>query len=53
MGETGGFMYFFYVLFKIILSLVVDESYEKSLVSNLFSFDIKKRLGNYNEKYKS
>jgi hypothetical protein len=43
MGETGGFMYFFYVLFKIILSLVVDESYEKSLVSNLFSFDIKKK----------
>ena len=43
MGETGGFMEFLYDLFKIILSLILDESYEKSLVSNLFSFDIKKK----------
>jgi hypothetical protein len=43
MGETGGFMEFLYDLFKIILSLILDESYEKSLVSKLFSFDIKKK----------
>ena len=37
-------MEFFYGLFKIIVSYIVNESYEKSLVNNLFSFDIKRKL---------
>ena len=37
-------MEFFYGLLKIIVSYIVNESYEKSLVNNLFSFDIKRKL---------
>ena len=44
MGEVWDLMEFFYGLFKIIVSYIVNESYEKSLVNNLFSFDIKRKL---------
>ena len=39
MGDVGGFMEFLYGAFRILLSFVIDESYEKSLVNNLFSFN--------------
>ena len=44
MEEVGGLMEFIYAIFKIILSFIVNESYEKSLMNNLFVFDIKRRL---------
>ena len=44
MEEVGGLMEFLYEISQIILSFIVKESYEKSLVNNLFSFDIKRRL---------
>ena len=44
MGEVGGLMEFIYSIFSQILSFIVNESYEKSLVNNLFSFNKNKKL---------
>jgi len=44
MEEVGGLMEFLYAIFKMILYFVINESYEKSLVNNLFSFDIKRKV---------
>ena len=49
MEEVGGLMEFLFSFFKFILSFMVNESYEKSLLNNLFSFD-KKRKNNYIQK---
>ena len=43
MEEVGGLMEFFYEFFRIILSYIVNEAYEKSLVNGLFSFDIESK----------
>ena len=42
MEEVGGLMEFFYELFRIILSFIVNKFYEISLVKNIFSFDEEK-----------
>ena len=38
MEEVGGLMEFLYAFFLINFTFKVNESYEKSLVNNLFSF---------------
>jgi len=43
MEEVGGLMEFIYAFFQIILSIIVNELYEKSLINNLFSFDIQEK----------
>ena len=50
MEDVGGLMEFLYAFFQIILSYIVNESYEKSLVNNLFSFNVKKRIILFNNK---
>ena len=44
MEEVGGLMEFLFSFFRLILSFMINESYEKSLVNNLFSFDKKRKL---------
>ena len=44
LGEIGGFMEIISSFFDFICSFVVDILYEKSIVNNLFSFDLKKKL---------
>ena len=44
LGEVGGFMEVIYSLFKVILILITDILYDISLVNNLFSFNIDKKL---------
>ena len=44
MEEVGGLMEFLFSFFKFILSFMVNESYEKSLLNNLFSFDKKRKI---------
>ena len=43
MEEVGGLMELLYGIFQIFLSFIVNESYEKSLVNELFSFDLAKK----------
>ena len=42
MEEVGGLMQFFYELFRIFLSFIVNKCYKNSLVKNIFSFDEEK-----------
>ena len=44
MEEVGGIMEFLYSFFQIILSYIVNELYEKSLVNNLFNFNITRKV---------
>lgn len=44
LGEVGGFMEILYTFFKIISSFIIDMLYHKSLINNLFSFDIDRKL---------
>ena len=50
-GEVGGLMEFIYSFFNIILSFIVNEVYEKSLVNSLFSFNIDRNLILFKNKY--
>ena len=43
LGEVGGLMEFINSFFGMICSFVVDILYEKEIINNLFSFDIKKK----------
>ena len=51
LGEVGGLMEFIYSFFNIILSFIVNEVYEKSLVNSLFSFNIDRKLILFKNKY--
>ena len=44
LGEVGGFMEFICSFFNIIISFIVNELYEKSLVNSLFSFNKNKKI---------
>ena len=43
LGDVGGLMEIVYTIFNIIASLVTEVLYDKSLVNNLFSFDLNKK----------
>ena len=43
LGEVGGFMEIIYSFLGTICSFIVDILYEKSIVNNLFSFNVKKK----------
>ena len=44
LGEVGGFMDIISSFFGTICSFIIDILYEKSIVNNLFSFNIKKKI---------
>ena len=44
LGEVGGFMEIISSFFGVICSFIVDILYEKSIINNLFSFDMKKKI---------
>ena len=44
LGDVGGLMEVFFVVFKVISSLITDILYEKSMVNNLFEFDLDKKM---------
>lgn len=46
LGDVGGLMEVFYSLFNIISSLIVGVLYEESLVNDLFSFDLDRKIIN-------
>ena len=50
-GEIGGTMEFIYTVFTIISSFLTDFLYRASLIHNLFSFDIDKKLIYIKENY--
>ena len=43
LGDVGGLMEIVYTIFNIIASFVTEVLYDKSLVNNLFSFDLNKK----------
>ena len=43
LGDVGGLMEILYTIFNIIASFVTEVLYDKSLVNNLFSFDLNKK----------
>ena len=44
LGEVGGFMEFMSSFFGLICSFIVDIIYENSLINDLFSFDLNKKI---------
>ena len=44
LGDIGGFMGFIFSFFNIILNVLTDTLYNKSLINHLFSFDINNKL---------
>ena len=44
LGDVGGLMEVIFMIFKLIATLITDLLYEKSMVNNLFEFDLDKRL---------
>ena len=44
LGDIGGLMEFFYSFIHIIASIISDIIYQKCLVSNLFEFDLDKKI---------
>ena len=44
LGDVGGLMEIINMIFNVICSLIVNLLYNKSLVNNLFSFDLNKKL---------
>ena len=61
LGDVGGLMTTVNMIFRVICSLIVNILYEKSLVNNLFNFDLdrkviifkNKRIKNNNIEYKA
>ena len=43
LGDVGGLMELVFIFFKLISTLITDLLYEKSMVNNLFSFDLEKK----------
>ena len=50
LGDVGGLMEILYTFFNLIASFLTGVSYEKSLVNNLFYFDIDKTEINIKKK---
>ena len=46
LGDVGGLMELIYSFFNLICSFITEIIYEKSLINNLFSFDINKKVIN-------
>ena len=44
LGDVGGLMEFIFSFFKILAIFLTNTLYEKSLINNLFSFDIDKKI---------
>ena len=44
LGDVGGLMEVVFMAFKLISTLITDLLYEKSMVNNLFEFDLDKRI---------
>ena len=44
LGDVGGLMELFFSLLNIISSFITEVMYDKSLINNLFSFDLEKKL---------
>ena len=44
LGDVGGLMEVFFMFFKMFSSIITDILYEKSMVNNLFNFDLDKKL---------
>ena len=44
LGDVGGLMEVIYSFFNIIAVFITDILYEKSLIKNLFSFDLEKKM---------
>jgi len=49
LGDVGGLMEILYSLFNVICSVVTEVLYDRSLVNNLFSFDLKKKYVVFNQ----
>ena len=49
LGDVGGLMEILYTFLNIITSFVTEILYDKSLVNNLFSFDLNKKYVVFNE----
>ena len=49
LGDVGGLMEILYSLFSVVSSLVTEILYDRSLVNNLFSFDLKKKYVVFNK----
>ena len=43
LGDVGGLMELVYSFFNMICSFIMEISYEKNLVNNLFAFDLKRK----------
>jgi len=53
LGDVGGLMEILCTIFNMIASLITEVLYDKSLINNLFSFDINKKYVVFNShKYK-
>ena len=52
LGDVGGLMEVIYSFFNIIAVFITDILYEKSLIKNLFSFDLEKKIKNEEKKNK-
>ena len=50
MGDVGGLMEIINMIFSVICSLIVSVLYEKSLVNNLFNFDLDKKVIYFKER---
>ena len=53
LGDVGGLMELIYSFFNMICSFIMEISYEKNLVNNLFSFDLKRKVIKFNHNKKS
>ena len=53
LGDVGGLMEILFSLFNIISSFITEVIYDKSLINNLFSFDLDKKLVVLKNKSKS
>ena len=49
LAEIGGFMGFFYSFFHLIIFSIIDILYDESIVNNLFSFEMNKKIILFNK----
>lgn len=52
LGDVGGLMEIIFTVFNLISSFVTEILYDRSLVNNLFSFDIKRKYVAFNKALK-
>ena len=53
LGDVGGLMELIYSFFNMICSFIMEISYEKNLINNLFSFNLKKKIIKFSHNKKS